>query len=73
MVQERMVQGWQVWKCFNCCIDVCAIDLNNSVALVNMDMEVFYLVLHPHHVSSFFVILFGRCFMHNILNKMTNR
>ena len=54
MVQERMVQGWQVWKCFNCCIDVCAIDLNNSVALVNMDMEVFYLVLHPHHVSSFF-------------------
>lgn len=41
MVQARMVQGWQVWKCFNCCIDVCAIDLNNSVALVNMEMEVF--------------------------------
>lgn len=39
LVQARMVQGWQVWKCFNCCIDVCAIDLNNSVALVNMDME----------------------------------
>lgn len=40
MVQTRMVSGWQVWKCFNCNIDVCAIDMNNNVALVNMEMEV---------------------------------
>jgi hypothetical protein len=40
LVSTRIVSGWKVYKCCNCNIDVCALDINNPThALVNMDLE----------------------------------